>query len=52
MDFQRLKEILPKDPLVWTQEDVLKWLEFIGLEKYAPEFCKNNNQYALMGLVK
>jgi len=41
MDFQRLKEILPKYPLHWTQEDVLKWLEFIGLEKHASEFSKN-----------
>jgi len=48
MDFLRLKEILPKDPLVWTQEDVSKWLEFIGLEKYASEFCKNKEKKEIL----
>ncbi|KAL4468271.1 hypothetical protein ABPG72_015807 [Tetrahymena utriculariae] len=41
MDFQKLREILPKDPLIWSQEDVLEWLKFIGLDKYAQQFKEN-----------
>lgn len=31
MDFEKLIEILPKQPEKWNLEDVEKWLNFIGL---------------------
>ena len=34
MDFEKLKELVPKDPIKWNNEDVNIWLNFIGLSKY------------------
>lgn len=31
MDFERFSEVLPKDPIKWTTDDVGVWLNFIGL---------------------
>ena len=40
MDFKKLKTILPKAPELWDINDVAKWLEFIGCEKYIGNFSK------------
>lgn len=34
MDFEKLQEILPKDPIKWTVEDIGVWLDFINLKEY------------------
>jgi hypothetical protein len=34
MDFEKLKEFVPKDPIKWSTEDIKIWLDFIGLSKY------------------
>ncbi len=31
MDFARLYEVLPKEPVKWDVRDVGVWLQFIGL---------------------
>ena len=38
MDFEKLKEVLPKDPLKWSIEDIKIWLDFIQLSKYFTNF--------------
>ncbi|KAM3143525.1 hypothetical protein pb186bvf_004287 [Paramecium bursaria] len=41
MDYQRLFQIIPKEPRRWTQSDVDQWLDFIGLGGLQPTFSKN-----------
>lgn len=36
--FDLLFDKIPKDPEVWSQEDVLLWLKLIGMEQYAENF--------------
>lgn len=38
--FDALFEKIPKDPEVWTEDDVLVWLKLIGMEKYAENFSE------------
>jgi len=38
--FDALFEKIPKDPEVWTGDDVLVWLKLIGMEKYAENFSE------------
>ncbi|EGR29471.1 hypothetical protein IMG5_155130 [Ichthyophthirius multifiliis] len=40
MDFDKLKTILPKDPLFWNTDETLKWLQFIGLQQYSDQFIQ------------
>jgi pSer/pThr/pTyr-binding forkhead associated (FHA) protein len=37
--FSGLYAQIPKDPEMWTMDDVLVWLQFIGLEAYAQNFA-------------
>ena len=38
MDYEKLKTVLPKEPVKWTINDISIWLEFIGLEGLYPAF--------------
>lgn len=38
MDFDRLYEILPKFPAMWSMEDISAWLNFIGLANHSEKF--------------
>ena len=38
MDYQRLYEELPKQPIKWIVTDIEKWLKFIGLSNLFPKF--------------
>ena len=38
MDFDKLYEILPKDPIKWNLIDVKIWLEFISLGHFYKNF--------------
>lgn len=38
MDFDRLYEILPKFPAMWSMEDISTWLNFIGLGNHSEKF--------------
>lgn len=40
MDYVTLYGLLPKEPKKWSQLDVIKWLEFIGLPTYKDTFGK------------
>lgn len=40
MDFERLKQVINKNPQKWTLTDVEKWLEFIGLSNLSETFSK------------
>jgi hypothetical protein len=40
MDFDRLMQVLPKDPIRWDIEDVQGWLDFIGLSQLKQNFSK------------
>ena len=39
--FSNLYENIPKSPELWDEKDVLKWLEMIGMDKYAESFSEN-----------
>lgn len=38
MDYQRLYEELPKQPVKWTVSDIEIWLKFVGLGNLYPKF--------------
>lgn len=38
MDYPKLYELLPKEPIKWTVLDIGKWLEFIGLSSLTDKF--------------
>lgn len=38
MDYQRLYEELPKQPIKWTVSDIEVWLRFVGLSNLYPKF--------------
>ena len=38
--FDLLFEKIPKDPEVWSQGDVLQWLDLIGMEQYSDNFTE------------
>jgi hypothetical protein len=38
MDYEKLKDVLPKEPSKWTIGDTEIWLNFIGLEGLVPCF--------------
>ena len=38
MDYQRLYEELPKQPIKWTVNDIEIWLKFIGLSALYSKF--------------
>lgn len=38
--YEKLVEVLPSRPEVWTSDDVDSWLEIIGMEKYKEQFRK------------
>ncbi|EGR33735.1 hypothetical protein IMG5_041730 [Ichthyophthirius multifiliis] len=42
MDFEKLKEFLPKDPIKWSIEDIKIWLDFIGLSQYYQYFQQHS----------
>ena len=33
MDYQMLRQLIPKKSALWTAHDVIKWLQFIQLPK-------------------
>jgi predicted acyltransferase len=41
MDYEKLRSLLPKVHTKWTTDDVLVWLQFIGLESLFPIFSIN-----------
>jgi hypothetical protein len=40
MDYEKLKEVLPKEPSKWTRADTEIWLNFIGLPLVIPAFSR------------
>ncbi len=38
MDYESLYSMLPKEPKRWSSNDVVRWLEFIGLPTYQDIF--------------
>ncbi|KRX02394.1 Sterile alpha motif/pointed domain [Pseudocohnilembus persalinus] len=51
MDFERLYQIIPKDPIRWNIEDVGKWLNFIGLPHYDKNFRDNTIDGACLSYI-
>ena len=47
MDYQRLYEKLPKEPIKWTVGDIEIWLRFIGLSNLYPKFSKTSPQFRI-----
>lgn len=41
MDYQRLYEELPKQPIKWTVSDIEVWLRFVGLSNLYPKFSSS-----------
>ena len=45
MDFEKLFEVLPKEPIKWNTYDIGIWLNFIGLsnlnDKFSNKTIKN-----------
>jgi hypothetical protein len=41
MDYEKLMNVLPKQPSKWTISDVEVWLQFVGLEALYPAFSIN-----------
>jgi hypothetical protein len=39
MDYEKLRSLLPKTHTKWTTDDLLLWLQFIGLESLSKYLC-------------
>ena len=44
MNFEELKQILQTDPSQWTEDQVCKWLELVGLGSFRENF-RRKRQY-------